>query len=73
LAEQWTTEPRYNRREPVDCRAMGYAKKAWFYVNEGSITVVFDCGGQARITRQQLLKALHAMRPRGKGVDYVRS
>lgn len=60
---------RYKRRKPV-VLTLG----AWFCVNEGSITVV--CSGpnthQARLTRRQLLDALHAMRKRGKGVEYVR-
>lgn len=38
---------------------------AWFYVNDGSITVV--CGStctQARLTRKQLLAVIRAMRKR---------
>lgn len=54
---------KYNRRNPVDCQAQGEATKAWFYVNEGSITVVLNNGGQATLTRNQLQKALAAMRP----------
>ena len=54
---------KYNRRDPIDCKALGDAEKAWFYVNEGSITVVLSTGGQATITREQLEKALVAMRP----------
>ena len=60
---------KYNRREPVDCRALGLATAAWFYVNEGSITVVCGgSGGQAVLTRRQLVGALKAMRkPRRSG------
>jgi len=54
---------KYNRRDPVDCKALGDAQKAWFYVNEGAITVVLSTGGQAILTRSQLKAALAAMRP----------
>lgn len=54
---------KYNRREPVDCRALGDTKAAWFYIDTGSIIVVLSNGGQARITRRQLQAALAAMRP----------
>jgi hypothetical protein len=54
---------KFNRRCPVNCRALGDAKEAWFYVNEGSIVVVLSTGGQAVITRRKLQAALAAMRP----------
>lgn len=54
---------KYNRKDPVDCRPLGQAHAAWFYVQEGSICVVLSNGGQAVITRRQLETALAAMRP----------
>lgn len=55
---------KYNRRNPIDCKPLGDATGAWFYVNGGSITVVCaGTGGQAVITRRQLKAALAAMRP----------
>lgn len=54
---------KYNRKDPVDCKALGEAGAAWFYVNEGGITVVLSNGGQASLTRKQLEAALAAMRP----------
>lgn len=60
----------YNRRQAVDCRARGDATSAWFYVNEGSITVVCGgTGGQATLTRKQLKAALAAMRPLRRSVN----
>ena len=54
---------KYNRKDPVACRALGQTQSAWFYVQEGSICVVTNTGGQAVITRRQLEAALAAMRP----------
>lgn len=54
---------KYDRKSPIDCRALGQAKSAWFYVQEGSICVVTTTGGMAVITRRQLEVALAAMRP----------
>lgn len=49
-----------NRREPTDC------KGGWFYVNDGSITVVaYDPPNatlQVRLTRLQLKAAIKLMR-----------
>jgi hypothetical protein len=50
-----------DRRSPCDCQG------GWFYVNEGSITVVPKNGslqGQLSVTRRQLIAALKLMRKR---------
>lgn len=49
-----------DRRQPTDC------KNGWFYVNEGSITVVRaeQSRGCASVSRRQMLAALKLMRQR---------
>ena len=67
---------KYNRREPIDCAPLDGIKSGWFYVNQGSITVVIQQGHrQARLTRRQLLDALPQLRRddgEGRGVTCKR-
>lgn len=55
---------KYDRKQPIYCRATGEGNAAWFYVQEGSICVVVrDANSHAILTRRQLEAALAAMRP----------